>query len=61
MQKSKINKITMLTYLKTVSEVMGVFSSCLVYGFDPESVDMIVFGMYIVKKIINLIKWTQIL
>jgi hypothetical protein len=61
MQKSKINKITMLTYLKTVSEVMGVFSNSLVYGFGPESVDMIVFGMYIVKKIINLIKWTQIL
>jgi hypothetical protein len=51
----------MLTYLKTVSEVMGVFSNSLVYGFGPESVDMIVFGMYIVKKIINLIKWTQIL
>jgi len=61
MQKSKINKITMLTYLKTVSEVMGVFSNSLVYGFGPESVDMIVFGMYIVKKIINLIKWFPII
>jgi hypothetical protein len=56
MQKSKTNTITTLTYLKIVSDVMGDFSSCLVYGLSCEFVDMAVFDMFIVIKIINLIK-----
>ena len=59
MQKSKTNTMTTLTYLKTVSEVMGDFSSCLVYGLSCESVDMAVFDMFIVIKMINLIKLTH--